>query len=133
MVLLKDVDTSCAARDRRSLRRSIFTVPIPGSFRLSRAIVDCSRRRSQQKTISSPVAIVMHSSVPISSRMVDIRQSGWRPGDYTALVRLLSEEVRKMSRKSRRQSLSYVLAAVPLFILRFNCKKYSPQVIQSTI
>jgi uncharacterized lipoprotein YmbA len=39
------------------------------------------------------------SSVPISSRMVDIRQSGWKPGDYTALVRLLSEEVRKMSRE----------------------------------
>jgi uncharacterized lipoprotein YmbA len=37
------------------------------------------------------------SSTPINSRTVDIRQSGWKPGDYTGLVRLLSEEVMKMS------------------------------------
>jgi uncharacterized lipoprotein YmbA len=46
------------------------------------------------------------SSVLISSRMVDIRQSGWKPDDYTALVRLLSEEVRKMSREIAQAVLS---------------------------
>lgn len=37
------------------------------------------------------------SSVPIAGRTVDIRRNGWRPGDYPGLVRLLSEEVTKMS------------------------------------
>jgi uncharacterized protein len=37
------------------------------------------------------------SSEPIKSRKVEIRQSGWKPGDYAGLVRLLSEEVMKMS------------------------------------
>ena len=39
------------------------------------------------------------SSEPIKSRKVDIRQGGWKPGDYTGLVRLLSQEVMKMSRQ----------------------------------
>ncbi|MBV9107159.1 MAG: membrane integrity-associated transporter subunit PqiC [Verrucomicrobia bacterium] len=38
-----------------------------------------------------------NSSEPIKSRKVDLRQSGWKPGDYTGLVRLLSEQVMKMS------------------------------------
>ena len=37
------------------------------------------------------------SSTPINSRMVNIRRSGWQPGDYPGLVRLLSEEVMEMS------------------------------------
>jgi len=37
------------------------------------------------------------SSVPIASRTVDIHRNGWQPGDYPGLVRLLSEEVTKMS------------------------------------
>ena len=39
------------------------------------------------------------SSVPITARTVDVRRSGWKPGDYPGLVRLLSEEVMEMSRQ----------------------------------
>jgi uncharacterized protein len=39
------------------------------------------------------------SSVPIASRMVDLRRSGWAPGDYPGLVRLLSAQVAEMSRQ----------------------------------
>ena len=39
------------------------------------------------------------NSSPITSRTVDIRRNGWRPGDYTGLVRLLSAEVTEMSRQ----------------------------------
>jgi uncharacterized lipoprotein YmbA len=39
------------------------------------------------------------SSEPITSRSVEIRRSGWKPGDYPDLVRLLSEEVKEMSRQ----------------------------------
>jgi uncharacterized protein len=38
-------------------------------------------------------------SSPITSRTVDIRRSGWKPGDYAGLVRLLSAEVTEMSRQ----------------------------------
>lgn len=37
------------------------------------------------------------SSASVSSRTVDIRRNGWRPGDYPGLVRLLSEEISEMS------------------------------------
>jgi uncharacterized lipoprotein YmbA len=37
------------------------------------------------------------STEPISSRAVDIRKGGWKPGDYPGLVRLLSKEVTEMS------------------------------------
>jgi uncharacterized lipoprotein YmbA len=39
------------------------------------------------------------SSAPITGRTVDIHRSGWQPGDYPGLVRLLSEEVTEMSRQ----------------------------------
>jgi uncharacterized lipoprotein YmbA len=39
------------------------------------------------------------SSVPVTSRTVDLRRNGWQPGDYPGLVRLLSEEVSEMSRQ----------------------------------
>jgi uncharacterized lipoprotein YmbA len=42
------------------------------------------------------------SSTPLTSRSVDIRRSGWQPGDYAGLVRLLSEEVAEMSRQIAR-------------------------------
>jgi uncharacterized lipoprotein YmbA len=42
------------------------------------------------------------SSAPITGRTVDVRRSGWQPGDYPGLVRLLSEEVREMCRQIAR-------------------------------
>ena len=39
------------------------------------------------------------SSAPITSGTADVRRSGWHPGDYPGLVRLLSEEVSEMSRQ----------------------------------
>jgi uncharacterized protein len=42
------------------------------------------------------------SSTPIAGRTVDIRRNGWQPGDYSGLVRLLSEEVAEMSREIAR-------------------------------
>jgi uncharacterized lipoprotein YmbA len=42
------------------------------------------------------------SSVPIASHAVDIRRTSWKPGDYPALVRLLSEELAEMSRQIAR-------------------------------
>jgi len=42
------------------------------------------------------------NSVPITARTVEIRRSGWQPGDYVGLVRLLSEEVTEMSRQIAR-------------------------------
>ncbi len=42
------------------------------------------------------------SSVPITAKAVDIRRTGWTPGDYPGLVRLLSEEVSEMSRQIAR-------------------------------
>ena len=45
------------------------------------------------------------SSVPITARTVDLRRSGWKPGDYPGMVRLLSEEVMEMSRQ--------IAAAIP--------------------
>jgi uncharacterized protein len=42
------------------------------------------------------------SSVPVTSRTVDIRRSGWKPGDYRGLVRLLNAEVAEMSRQIAR-------------------------------
>jgi len=45
------------------------------------------------------------SSTPITSRTVDIRKSGWTPGDYPGLVRLLSKEVTEMSHQ--------IAAAIP--------------------
>jgi uncharacterized lipoprotein YmbA len=42
------------------------------------------------------------SSAPITARTVDLRRSGWKPGDYPGLVRLLSEEVMEMSRQIAR-------------------------------
>jgi uncharacterized lipoprotein YmbA len=39
------------------------------------------------------------SSAPIASRTADLRRSGWTPGDYPGLVRLLSAEVAEMSRQ----------------------------------
>ncbi|MBV8141388.1 MAG: membrane integrity-associated transporter subunit PqiC [Verrucomicrobia bacterium] len=37
------------------------------------------------------------SSEPIKRGAVDLRQSGWKPGDYPGLVHMLSDEVKKMS------------------------------------
>lgn len=42
------------------------------------------------------------SSAPIAARTVDIRRTGWRPGDYPGLVRLLSAAVLEMSRQIAR-------------------------------
>lgn len=42
------------------------------------------------------------SSDMITARSVDLRRSGWQPGDYPGLVRLLSEEVADMSRQIAR-------------------------------
>jgi uncharacterized protein len=42
------------------------------------------------------------SSVPIAGRTVDLRRSGWQPGDYPKMVRLLSEELAQMSREIAR-------------------------------
>jgi uncharacterized protein len=39
------------------------------------------------------------SSAPITSKTVDIRRTGWKPGDYPGLVHLLSAEVLEMSRQ----------------------------------
>jgi len=39
------------------------------------------------------------SSISVIGRTVNIRRSGWQPGDYPGLVRLLSEEVAEMSRQ----------------------------------
>jgi hypothetical protein len=39
------------------------------------------------------------NSISMIGRTVDIRRSGWQPGDYPGLVRLLSEEVAEMSRQ----------------------------------
>jgi uncharacterized protein len=45
------------------------------------------------------------SSVPITARTVDVRRSGWKPGDYPGMVRLLTDEVMEMSRQ--------IAAAIP--------------------
>jgi uncharacterized lipoprotein YmbA len=45
------------------------------------------------------------SSVPITARTVDLRRSGWKPGDYPEMVHLLSDEVMEMSRQ--------IAAAIP--------------------
>ena len=42
------------------------------------------------------------SSAPIASRTVDLRQHGWKPGNYPGLVRLLNEEIAEMSRQIAR-------------------------------
>jgi uncharacterized protein len=42
------------------------------------------------------------SSTPIAGRTIDLRRTGWQPGDYPALVRLLSEEVTEMSQQIAR-------------------------------
>lgn len=42
------------------------------------------------------------SSTPIAGRTVDLHRSGWQPGDYPGLVRLLSDEVGEMSRQIAR-------------------------------
>jgi uncharacterized lipoprotein YmbA len=39
------------------------------------------------------------SSAPIAAKTVDIHRTGWRPGDYPELVRLLSGAVLEMSRQ----------------------------------
>jgi uncharacterized protein len=43
-----------------------------------------------------------NSSTPITSRTVDLRRSGWQPGDYPGMVRLLSEELAEMAREIAR-------------------------------
>lgn len=40
-----------------------------------------------------------NSSAPITGRTVDLRRSGWQPGDYPELVRLLSAELAEVSRQ----------------------------------
>jgi len=42
------------------------------------------------------------SSEAIASRQANIRRSGWKPGDYAGLVRLLSAEINEMSRQIAR-------------------------------
>jgi uncharacterized lipoprotein YmbA len=42
------------------------------------------------------------SSAPIAAKTVDIRRTGWRPGDYPELVRMLSAAVSEMSRQIAR-------------------------------
>jgi uncharacterized lipoprotein YmbA len=44
----------------------------------------------------------VNSSTPIAGRVVDLRRSGWHPGDYPKMVRLLSEELAEMSREIAR-------------------------------
>jgi uncharacterized lipoprotein YmbA len=39
------------------------------------------------------------SSEAIASRKVSLQRSGWQPGDYPGLVRLLSDEIGEMSRQ----------------------------------
>ena len=42
------------------------------------------------------------SSTPIAGQAVDLHRSGWQPGDYPGMVRLLSEEVTEMSQQIAR-------------------------------